>query len=157
LKELASSALSIHQSAGEMNGSPNPEIRSAAANIPGQSLVDIFVGRLRDRAQEHDGRHDLTRLTESTLRDLFGEPGLLHGMRPGWGQTFNRCHALPFRPRGWRDAGAHGISIEDHGAGAALRDTAPELRAGQPKRLAKHPQQRRRRVGVDDMPCSIYR
>ena len=42
-----------------------------------------------------------------------------------------------------RDAGADRVAVDVHGAGAAGRDAAAELGAGQLEMLAQHPQQRR--------------
>ena len=46
------------------------------------------------------------------------------------------CHVLD-----GRRAGAHRLVVDEHGAGAAQRLAAPELRAGQAEVVAQHPQQ----------------
>ena len=46
-------------------------------------------------------------------------------------------------------AGAHRDAVDMHGAGAALRDAAAVLGAGQADLLAHHPQQRRVRLDID--------
>jgi hypothetical protein len=48
-----------------------------------------------------------------------------------------------------RDAGAHGLSVNEHGACAALGQTATELRIFQTKIVAQCVEQRHVIVGVD--------
>ena len=48
-----------------------------------------------------------------------------------------------------RHAGAHRLAVEMHRAGAAQRDAAAVLGAGQAEQIAQRPQQRHLRVGVD--------
>src|SRR6185436_17348670 len=54
-------------------------------------------------------------------------------------------------------AGAHGLPVEVHGAGAALRHAASELRPGEPQDVTKHPQQRhvRGRVHLARRPVDV--
>ena len=52
------------------------------------------------------------------------------------------------RPTGsWQER--TGCAVDVDGAGAALRDAAAVLGAGQPELVAQHPEQRRVGVGVD--------
>ena len=48
-----------------------------------------------------------------------------------------------------RTQAARRHAIDVHGAGAALRDAAAVLGAGQPELLAQHPQQRRIGFGIE--------
>src|SRR5262249_60222616 len=45
------------------------------------------------------------------------------------------------------DAGTHGLAVDQHGAGAALRQLAAEFRAIELEIVAKHVEQRRVRLG----------
>ena len=64
-------------------------------------------------------------------------------------------HSLGCRDR--QRARADGPAVEVHGAGAAGRDAAAELRARQPERLAQDPQQRRVRLDVQRAGPTIHR
>jgi hypothetical protein len=89
-------------------------------------------------------------LAVAALNDLAIEPGLLDlGAR--------RCRAdgLDCRDLGAADAvdrddtGTGGDAIDMHGAGAAQRHAAAELRAGHAEHVAQHPQERRIAVDID--------
>ena len=54
-----------------------------------------------------------------------------------------------------RDAGAGGDAVDMHGAGAAQRHAAAELRAGHAEHVAQHPQQRRVAVDIDAVRLSV--
>src|SRR5262249_51472306 len=50
-----------------------------------------------------------------------------------------------------RDAGADRLAVDMHGAGAALRDPAAELAAGQSDLLAQHPEKRHLALDIEPM------
>ena len=77
-----------------MNRMPNALIHSTAAEIAGHSLVDLFVGGTRRLGQQRRRRHDLAALAVSALRNLLGDPGLLHRMRVVDRQSFDRRNFL---------------------------------------------------------------
>ena len=68
------------------------------------------------------------------LLDLFARVGSSHG--------FNRRHLTRTDGPDWKDAGADRPAIEVHRAGAALRDAATELCAGQPHDIPQDPEKR---------------
>src|SRR5262245_36387349 len=62
---------------------------SAAADI-GDGLVDVLVGRLRLLLEKRCDRHDHATLAIAALRNIVGDPGLLHLMqRAIAGETFD--------------------------------------------------------------------
>src|SRR5271168_4075423 len=67
------------QFGGAMDRGAQPWIGAAAADI-GQVVVDIGVGRVRDRLQQRHGGHDLAGLPIAALRHILGDPGALYRM-----------------------------------------------------------------------------
>ena len=84
----------------------------------------------------------------------------IHACCNGWSlpslrQTFER-RDLGARDRGDRpDARAHGLALDDHGAGPALAEAAAEARAVQVEVVAEDVEQRRRRNRR--RPCATCR
>src|SRR5712691_11747564 len=118
-------------------------IGAAAADV-GHRRVDVGVGGVRILLEQRTGRHDLPRLAVAALRHVELRPGLLHRVRARARQPFDGDDLVggldaPDR----HGAGAPHLAVDVHGAGAALRDTAAVLRAGQTDLLADDPQERR--------------
>ena len=53
------------------------------------------------------------------------------------------------------DARAGGDAVDMHGAGAAQRHAAAELRAGHAEHVAQHPEQRRVAVDIDAVSLAV--
>src|SRR5262245_29129299 len=127
---------------GQVNRGPDALVGTTPADVR-HRVVDVLVGRLCVALQECRRGHDLTGLAVAALRDIERRPRLLDGMRSirrgalDRDDLVGRLHAAD----GQR-AGAHQSTVEMHGAGAALRDTAAVLRARQPRLLADDPEQR---------------
>src|SRR6266550_4530751 len=113
--------------------------------------------------EERRSGHDLARLAVAALNDLAVEPGLLDlGAR--------RCRAdrLDRRDLGSADAvdrsnaGTGGDAVDMHGAGAAERHAAAELRAGHAEHVAQYPQERSVAINIDrpidavDLDCGCH-
>jgi hypothetical protein len=75
-----------------LNGSDNPVIGAAAADIPVHVADDLIAGRFGVFSQQFRRLHDLTGLAISTLGHLFGDPRLLQWVIGSGRQTFNRSH-----------------------------------------------------------------
>src|SRR5258705_12967706 len=101
------------------------------------------------RKQRRSG-HDLAGLAVPALHDLSVDPGLLDPGARGC-----RADRLDRRDRGGADAvdrgdtGTHCNAVDMHGAGAAERHAAAELRAGHAEYVAQHPEERRVAVDID--------
>src|SRR5581483_6279741 len=54
-----------------------------------------------------------------------------------------------------RDAGAHRLAVEVHGAGAALRQPAAEMRIVQPEIVTQRVKERHVRIGVDRVILAV--
>src|SRR6266436_6038974 len=128
----------------------NADIGPTAADVAGHRVVDIGIRRMWVARKERRRGHDLARLAVAALNDLPVEPGLLDlGAR--------RCRAdgLDRRDVGGADAvdrgdtGTGGDADDMHGASAAERDAAAELRAGHAEHVAQHPQERGVTVDID--------
>src|SRR4029079_607478 len=114
----------------------------ASANI-GDGLVDIRVGRLRLLLEERCNRHDHAALAIAALRDIVGDPGLLHLMQRAIGsETLDRPDLFA---RGFADgnaAGAHRDTVDMDRTGSALCNPATVFGPGQSDILPDRPKQR---------------
>src|SRR5262249_23002761 len=96
------------------------------------------------------------RLAVAALDHFKVKPGLLHA-----GTGLCRANVFdggdcPFAYRcDWEQTGAHWITIDVHGAGAALGDAAAGFRAGQPQHVTQHPEQRRGGVDINRVRGSV--
>src|ERR1700752_3043311 len=61
-REVLMSRLLVGDACGFLDGSPDPRIGAAAADVPGHGLVDVRIARLRVRGQQRARRHDLAGL-----------------------------------------------------------------------------------------------
>src|SRR5258708_7963617 len=128
---------------GHVHARTDALVRPTAADV-GHGRVDVGVGRARVLLEQRTGRHDLARLAVAALRHVERRPGLLHRMGARSGKPFDSDDAVGGLDRADGDgAGAPHLAVDVHGAGAALRDTAAVLRAGQTDLLADDPQERR--------------
>src|SRR5680860_1426983 len=129
-------------------------IGRAAADVPIHRVIDIRVARFRNLGEQRDGAHHLAGLTIPALRHVKGDPRALHRLRHRAGNTFDGCDLGPFDGRNRRSTGAPWLTVNMHGAGATLRDSAAELGAREPKLIAQHPQQRGVGFYIDLVPVS---
>src|ERR1700756_2652099 len=72
-----------------MNSFANALIGAAAANVAAHEVVDVLIRRSGFLGQQSHGGHDLSRLAIAALRDVFCDPGLLHGVRAISREAFN--------------------------------------------------------------------
>src|SRR5688572_10384634 len=76
---MVSSRSRAHHGCGAMHRAAEPFVGAAPADI-GETGVDIGIGRVRRGLEEGHRRHDLAGLAVTALRNLFGQPRLLHRM-----------------------------------------------------------------------------
>src|SRR6266849_4279931 len=126
---------------GAVDRLANPLVSAAPADV-GHRLINLSVAGAPVLGQEHRGGHDLPGLAVTALRHVLRDPCALHrviavlrqaldgGDLPGT-HGGHRCHTRPSR-----------FTVQQRGAGAALGDPTAELGAGEPQRVAKHPEQR---------------
>src|ERR1700730_4111549 len=123
---------------------------AAAADI-GDGFVDVLVGRLRLLREKRRHRHDQSALAIAALRNLVGDPGLLHlvqGAVAG-SQSFNGGDLFADGVADQHAARAHRNAIDVDGAGSALCNAASIFGAGQADIFPDRPQQRGVRLDVD--------
>src|SRR3954454_17663602 len=109
-------------------------MRAATAFEPGQRILDLGLGRLLLLVEQRGGRHDPAVDAVAALRHLLFDVGGLDWMRLLGRAEAGEGDDLAVADGGdRRDAGADGLSVEMHGAGAALRQAAAEMRVVEPE------------------------
>ena len=110
------------------------------------------------RLEEGGGAHDLAALAVAALRHVVLDPGGVHGGADAVaaiGGGFDRGDLLALGRGDRRDAGADGLAVQVHGAGAAQRRAAAELGAGHAQRVAQGPEDGGGGVGVDRVLAAV--
>src|SRR2546425_1033099 len=130
-----------HPLSGALDRAPDPQVGRAAAEVARHGGVDVGIGRLRLLGEERGGLHDLSGLAVAALGHLLGDPRELQWVLTLWMQPFDRRDLLA-GGLGERDlARAYGITVQVHGARAALGHAAAELRPRHPQALSEYPEQ----------------
>src|SRR6184192_2738174 len=103
---------------------------AAAAKIAGKRGADVAVGWIRVLLQQRLRLHHHAGNAIAALRRLLLDEGALDGT---WifnsAESFKRCDPPAFEQQQRGDAGVDGLAVHHYGAGAALAETAAELRA----------------------------
>src|ERR1700736_4612577 len=114
---------------------------AASANI-GDGVVDVLVGRLRIVLQEGCHRHDHAALAIAALRDIVGDPGLLHLVQGAIGtEALDGGDLLADGLADQHAAGPHRDPVDMDRAGAALCNAASVFGAGEADILPDRPKQ----------------
>src|SRR3546814_15213625 len=87
--------------------------------------------------------HDHAGLAIAALRNVLGDPGLLHLVAAVRRQALDGRHRRGGDAVDRGHAGADGCAVEQDGASAAQRGAAPELGSVPAQRVAQHPEPRR--------------
>src|SRR3954465_4802464 len=125
---------------GGVNGFTRLLEGAATADV-GDRLVDVGIGRLRLLLEQRRNRHDHAALAIPALRDVLGDPGLLHLVQCAIGcQALDGGDLLADRIRYLHAAGTGSNAVEMNGTGAALCDAAAIFGAGQPGIFPDRPQ-----------------
>src|SRR5690349_12000587 len=90
------------QLGGALDRRANARVSAAAADVAGQRLIDVAVGRFRSFRQQRRRRHDLPGLAVTTLDHVEFCPGLLHRVRTVRGQAFDGENLLSMGHGGGR-------------------------------------------------------
>ena len=85
-------------------------------------------------ADERRRRDDLTRCAEPALEGVCPHEGVDERVVA---EPLDRRHLALVERRSQRDAREDGVSVEEHGAGAAMAFAAADLRAGQAQILSQ--------------------
>src|SRR5712691_3170452 len=138
---VVSSRSRAHQGCRAMQCAAEPLVGAATADV-GEIGVDIGVGRVWIGLEIGRRRHDLAGLAVAALRDLFTQPRLLHRMLAVGREPLDGGDLFSFDGTDRHRAGSHGLSVDVHGASAALGDAAAELRSCQSDLLPQDPEKR---------------
>src|SRR3981081_3942974 len=112
---------------------------AATADI-GDGLVDVLVGRLRLFLAQRRHRHHHPAVAVAELRNIVGNPGLLHFVqRSVAAQSFNGGDLFSGRFADQHAARAHRNAVDMDGAGPALCNAASIFGAGQADILPNRP------------------
>src|SRR5215469_13358671 len=132
---------------GHVDGFPDARVSSAAAKIASHGIVDVSIGWIGIGSKQGSGAHHLSGLAITTLRNLYLEPCLLHGMRAVCRQAFDGRYARTSDCADRRYARTYSVAVDIGRAGAAKSHAATEFRTGQAELLAQRP--KKRRCGID--------
>src|SRR5215831_9023069 len=148
---------STHHRSRALDRAQDAHMRAAAALEAAERLFDLRVGRLLGLIEECGCRHDPAVDAVAALRHLLLHIGLLDRMRllgraeAGEGDDL----AAAYR-RDRRHAGAHRLAVDVHGAGAALRQAAAEMRIVERELVAQRVEQRHVGIGVDRVDLAVH-
>src|SRR5438309_9146289 len=135
---------------GVLDSLADPDVRTAATDVPRHCGVDIAVGWVGICGEQRRRGHDLAGLAIAALRHLQLDPGLLNLSAGGCGPNgLDRGDALAGDCRDRRDARAHRLAIDMDRASATQSEAATEFRAGHSEHIAQHPEHRRVVVDID--------
>src|SRR6266404_5963136 len=137
-----------------MDRRANPLISSAAAEIARHGRVDILVGGILVVLKKCDRLHDLARLAVTALRHPDLHPRLLHRMHGRY--AFNGRDLGATDVAHGSDAGAYRRAILMHGACAAQRHAAAELRPRKLRHVAQIPKQRHFGIAVKSLLLPVH-
>src|ERR1700704_2626919 len=113
-------------------------MRAAAALEPGKGVLDLGVRRLLLLIEQRCRSHDPAVDAVAALRNLLLDIGLLDRMRLfRRAEAGERHHLAGAHCRYRRHAGTHGLAVDMHGTGAALREAAAEMRIVEAKVVAQ--------------------
>ena len=128
---------------GALDRLADAHIGAASADISSHRGVDVGIVGMRRLGQQRGCRHDLAGLAITALDHFKVEPRLLHfGAGLGRTDAFDRGDGAAANCADREQTRAHRITVDVHGAGAALRDAAAEFRARHSENVAQDPQQR---------------
>src|ERR1700693_38670 len=139
-----------------MNRLSNALVRSAAADVSAERVVNILVARRFVLRQQSRTDHDDSHLAITALRYLVFNPRHLQRMMPIRRKPFDRGDVVPRHRRDPRSARPHCLAIHVHRTSPAKRLPAAEFRPSQSQRVAQHPKQRRIRAYLHRMLFSIH-
>src|SRR5690606_22688625 len=155
-KCLVIGASSLRELGGALDARADAVVGAAAADVV-HLRIDVLVRRVRRMGEQGGGGHDLAGLAEAALRNVELFPGLLDRMRAIVRKSLDGHDLLILSDvLDLHRARAQGDTVDMHGAGAAGRDSATILGAGQLELFAQNPQKRGFRFNFHLVDSSVH-
>src|SRR3954452_17328874 len=154
---LLGAALAAHHRGGVEHGAQDLVVVGAAAQIAGQPVAGLFLGRVRVVVEQRLGRDDKARRAEAALQRRVFEEFLLHRMQPvALRDALDRRNTAALGLDAEHQARAHDLAVGDDRAGAAIARAAAFLAAGQTEFVARHVEHRLLRLTeiLDRLPVN---
>src|SRR5262245_8060138 len=137
---------------GVLNRVDDVLITGAAAEIAGDPLTDLALGRLRVVLQQSDRRHDHPGRAETALQPVFFPEAFLQRVQLAVrGEPLDRRDGRSVGLHREERAGLRAAAVDENGAGAALCGVAADVRAGQAQLFAEEVDEQDARV---DLPLA---
>src|SRR5262249_31588569 len=132
-----------------LDGAQDRNVGPAAALQAGERIAQIGIARFPVLFQHPGGGNDPAVDAVAALRHLLFDIGSLQGMGLlRRAEALDRRDALAARRRDRQHARAHRLAVQVHGAGAALREPAAEVRVAEAEIVAQRIEQRHLGLGV---------
>src|SRR5205814_713953 len=142
---------------GDLDGGEDARIGAAPADVALHGPADLGFAGVWLVAQERHGGHDHAGRAVAALESVRVEEGLLHGMEVSTAlQAFDGGDLLAGGDLDRRDARAHRLPVEQHGARAALRFPAAVFRPGEIQIVAQYEEEAARRLHIDAVPRTVH-
>src|SRR5882724_2613094 len=120
-----------------LHGLDDVDVPGAAAQVPRDRLADLLLARVLVALQQRARGHQHARRAESALQTVLLGEALLHRMElAALLQALDRGDLGAVGLDGEHRARLHRIAVEDHGARAAVRRVAADVRARHPEHFA---------------------
>ena len=133
---------SLHFRRGREHRLDDSLMRAAPADVLLHPEEHVVFAGIRIQPQERGAGHDHARRAKAALHAVMLDEGLLQRMKFAvLCQAFDGYHGFALHQLDLRQARAHGVLIDHHGAGTAVALTASELRPRQAEVRPQHPQQ----------------
>src|SRR3989442_12020222 len=117
-------------------------VAGASAEVSGDAVANLFLGRMRVLFQQRGGRHQDARNAEPALGHAVADERLLQGMqRAEPPEPFDRAHGVAARLHREKQTARDRLAVEVHRAGAAVAGAAAFLRSRQAHPLPQRVQQ----------------
>src|SRR6266566_1314029 len=113
-------------------------IARAATQISFQPMPNLVARRIWIAIDDLGRSYNHPRRAVATLQSVMFPEALLHRMQlPIRGQSFDSCDVRAVGLHGAHRAGLHGLAVKQHGARAADRSLATDMRARQSQQVAQ--------------------
>src|SRR5215210_560009 len=148
-RSSSSIALAAHLSGGVLDRLEDPQIARAAAQVPGERLAQLLAVGTGMLAQVCVHRHEEARRAEAALERMGLVERALERVQAGVaGEPLDGGERAAVRLDREHQAGADGLAVELHGAGAADALLTAHLRAGEAGAMPDEVRQQRARLDL---------